>query len=612
MNGMPRQSFSRRLVVRLSLVIMATFLLSGYISYLIHMRLFTDEVSKQFSKANEQAASRLDLQIRDIYRISNFVVFHPYVQQVLKGSAAASNREAFTQIYEQQELDKLLLQVKLDENKLYTMYLFDTKDNGFYFSTSNRAPASLAKSVYDEVKTRLDLTMGSLIWFPTRVNDLGEASETRNVYVAARYMKDLKQEQYGIMVMLFDESLFSEDLNELVGDEKANVFLYDKQDRLVYTDRKDGGAVPDPAEFGESAVLHEEGTSYLYVKSRSGQVDFTLISRVSLDKLEQRSSIIFQAAIAVGLMGVLVASVLVILTGNRLLRPLRQLVSGMRRMREGNFDTRLQVRTNDELGFISENFNDMAHNINSLIQEVYERQLNAREAELTALQAQLNPHFLHNTLDTIYWKLYLQDDKDTARLVVSLSDMLRYALEPVDTHTTLQEEMTQTRNYLTIQSTRFGQDLETVVQVEDSILKAPVPRLILQPLVENAFAHGFADKAEGKALVIRAFRIPLDQGEAIRIEIMDNGKGMTEDEIMKLLQQAKESGSSAPYDQQVISGGKRRIPIGLRNVVRRIKLLFGDPYGVSIESKPDAGTCLRLTLPLPLEAENNAGKEQTA
>ncbi|MFK7694322.1 sensor histidine kinase [Paenibacillus sp. HJGM_3] len=610
MNRLPRRSFSRRLVVRLSLVIMAAFLLSGYISYLIHVRLFKDEVSKQFSKANQQAAYRLDLQIRDIYRISNFVVFHPYVQQVLKRSAATDNRETITQISDQDELNKLLMQVKYDEVKLYTMYLFDTKDNGFYFTTSGNAPTTLEQPVFDEIKGKLDRTMGNLIWFPARVKERGSDSTYRNVYVAARYMKDLTQEQYGIMVILFEQSLFSEDLDELVRDEKANVFLYDKQDRLVYTDSKEGGPIPAPADIGENTIVNEEGASYVYVKSRSGQADFTLISRVSLDELEHRSTIIYQAAIVVGLLGVIVASVLVNLTGIRLLRPLRQLVTAMRRMREGDFNTRLPTRTDDELGFISASFNDMAHNIKSLIQEVYMRQLNEREAELTALQAQLNPHFLHNTLDTVYWKLYLQDDKDTANLVVCLSDMLRYALEPVDTQTTLKEEMTQIRNYLTIQNSRFGQDLETIVQVEDDIAQIPVPRLIVQPVVENAFVHGFADKANGKVLIIRAFRISLADGDAIRIEILDNGKGMNEVEVGKLLMHAKEPLGTEPSNPQIVVVGKRRVPIGLRNVVRRIRLLYGDPYGVSIESKPEAGTCVRLTL--PLHAGKTAAEELTS
>ncbi|WP_181592841.1 sensor histidine kinase [Paenibacillus sp. YN15] len=607
MAGMPTRSFSRRLVMRLSLVIMTAFLLSGYISYIIHVRLFTDEVSKQFFKANEQAASRLDLQIRDIYRISNSVVFHPYVQEVLKRSAAMEDREAITQIYDQKELDKQLLQVKLDENKLYTMYLFDAKDNGFYFTTSNTAPRTLDRSIYGEVKWKLANSMGNVVWFPTVVREAGGEYGERGVYVAARYMKDLNQRQYGIMVMLFEESLFSEDLNGLVGDEKANVFLYDKQEKLVYSDLKAAGEAPDPAALPSGSVVEDRDSGYLYLKSRSGQMDFTLISRVSLNELERRSPIIYQTSIVVGLIGVAVASILVNLTGNRLLAPLRQLVSGMRRMREGDFDTRLTVRTDDELGFISGSFNDMAQNIKTLISEVYERQLNAREAELTALQAQLNPHFLYNTLDTIYWNIYLKNDKQTAKLVVSLSNMLRYALEPVDTYTTLNEEMTQTRNYLAIQSSRFGEDLEIMIQVDEEIAAAPVPRLILQPLVENAFVHGFANKAESKVLIIRAFRLPREKTEAMRIEIIDNGKGMAEEEVRELLAHAEEPAAARLSPVQGDDSAKRKVPIGLRNVTRRIHLLYGHEYGVDIESKPNAGTAIRLTL--PLHEGRSGGKE---
>lgn len=602
--GPPARSFSRRLAFRLSLVIMAAFLVSGYISYLIHVRLFTEEVSKQFAKANEQASSRLDLQIRDIYRISNFVVFHPYVQGVLKRSASVVNREAFTKIFDQNELDKLLMQVKFDENKLYTMYLFDTEDNGFYFTTSITAPTMLRSDIYDEVKTRLDSTMGNLIWFPAQIRMQG-TEQLRNVYVAARYMKDLTQVKYGIMVMLFEESLFSEDLNELVRDEKANVFLFDRQERLVYTDMKDGETVPDPSEIKSNRKETADGISYVYVKSQSKQVEYTLISRVSLDELKSRSSIIYQVAIAVGLLGAVVASVLVLLTGNRLLRPLKQLVTAMRRIRAGNFDTQIYIRTNDELDFIGESFNDMARNIKSLIQEVYERQLSERETELTALQAQLNPHFLHNTLDTIYWKTYLEGDMETAKLVVSLSDMLRYALEPVETHTTLKEEITQTRNYLMIQSTRFGEGLDTMVHADEDILEEPVPRLILQPLVENAFVHGFADKTDGKMLIIRATRIRLVDKNAIRIEVRDNGKGMNYEEITRLMSQVMHASWQAVRSKT--ADGKLRVPIGLRSVVRRIKLLYGEPYGVTIESKAGGGTCIRVLL--PCEGEKNTERE---
>ncbi len=592
-------SFSLRIIVHMSLIIMLTFIGAGYMSYRINVKTFAEEISKQFNKANEQAAARIDLQLRDIYRISNFVVFHPYIEQVVRRSAESEEREQHTRISDQDELNTLLYQVKNDENKLYSMFLYDMKDNSLFFHVSPSAESILDKAVYADVKERLEGSSGNLVWFPVRLGSKADASSYRNFFVAARYMKNKDLEQYGTMVMLFDESLFSEDLNELVSDEKANVFLFDRQDRLIYTDRRDDDPqhIPVPDQLVQQQILHEESGSYLYVKSRSRLTDYSLVSRVSLDALQEKSSVIFKISGLVAVIGVILAGILISWSGRRLFKPLGQLVQGMRRMREGDMATRVKVDTNDELAYIGQSFNSMAEDLERLIREVYERQLNEREAELTALQTQLNPHFLHNTLDTIYWKLYLQDDRDTARLVVSLSDMLRYALEPADTETTLLEEVAQIRNYLTIQSTRYGEELEALIQLEPGTEQAHIPRLLLQPLVENVFVHAFADKLSDRVLIIRTVRTSLDGGKGLLIEIMDNGKGMDKEEIQRILALA-----AAPRSERMSAEGpvvgRKRIHIGIRSVVRRLSLLYGKPYGISLESKPEAGTTVRLLLPM--------------
>jgi two-component system sensor histidine kinase YesM len=593
-------------MIHMSLIIMLTFVISGYVSYRTNVSLFTEEISKQFTKANEQAAARLDLQLRDIYRISNFIVFHPYIEQVVRRSGESEVRESHTQITDQTELNELLYQIKNDENKLYSMFLYDRKDNSFFFTVSPSAESSLSKETYEDIKERLAGSSGNLIWFPLRLRSAVEASGYRNFFAAARYMKNKDFDQYGTMVMLFDESLFAEDLKELVSDEQANVFLFDRQDRLVYTDERGGepDSIPVPGRMEAQEIVTDHGTSYLYVKSRSNQMDFALISRVALDSLQEKSSVIFKISVLIGSIGVLLAAALISWSGRRLFRPLRELVQGMRRMREGNMETRVAVQTGDELAYIGQSFNSMAENLGLLIREVYERQLNEREAELTALQTQLNPHFLHNTLDTIYWKLYLQDDRDTAKLVVSLSDMLRYALEPAATETELHEEMAQIRNYLTIQNSRHGEGLETIIQMEEGTEQARVPRLILQPLVENAFVHAFADQLQARVLIIKAAYgqasspgMESDPQPALIIEIIDNGKGMEEAEIERIISSAIAPRSDCKQEKGPVVG-RKRIHIGIRSVIRRLNLLYGEPYGVRIISKPGAGTTIRLLLPL--------------
>ncbi|MFS0723104.1 sensor histidine kinase [Paenibacillus sp. 1P07SE] len=596
-------SFSSRIMLHMALIIMFTFLVSGYISYRITVNLFSEVVSNQFSKANEQAAARIDLQIRDIYRISNFIVFNPYVEQVLRRSAETDERESHTQISNQDELNKMLYQVKNDENKFYSMFLYDNKDNSFFFHFSAVARSSLRQEVYEEVKMRLADSSGNLVWFPIALQSSVEDSGYRHFFVAARYMKNKDFDQYGTMVMLFDRSLFSEDLGELVSDEKANVFLYDRQDSLVYTDQQDQdpSRIPDPAELGAQEIVQENGISYLYAKSRSREMGFSLVSRVALDSIQEKSSVVLKISTAVGAVGVLLAVLLLYWSGKRLFKPLSMLVHGMKRMRGGNLETRVAIDTSDELAYIGQSFNSMAENVNTLVREVYERQLNEREAELTALQTQLNPHFLHNTLDTIYWQLYLKDEMETAKLVVSLSDMLRYALEPADTETLLSDELAQIRNYLTIQSSRHGEELETIIQMGPGAEQAKVPRLILQPLVENVFVHAFADKLTSRVLIIHAsidreFKLESASGErhgVLRIDIIDNGKGMDEKEMSDIVASAM-----APRATEGPVVGRKRTPIGIRSVIRRLNLIYGEPYGLKMESKPGAGTKIRLLLPI--------------
>src|SRR5262249_22078305 len=152
---------------------------------------------------------------------------------------------------------------------------------------------------------------------------------------------------------------------------------------------------------------------------------------------------------------IIVMSILIVLASKTLLRPLEDLVKGLQKVRSGNFDTRIKIRSKDELAYIGESFNEMTEKVERLITEVYITQLSEKKAELKALQAQLNPHFLHNILNEIYWKLYLHNDKDTASLLAAVSEMLKYSLMPLDSKTTLRDELQQVRNYITIQTQLF-------------------------------------------------------------------------------------------------------------------------------------------------------------
>ncbi|WP_178019567.1 sensor histidine kinase [uncultured Paenibacillus sp.] len=409
-------------------------------------------------------------------------------------------------------------------------------------------------------------------------------------------MKTSHLETYGLLIMLFDQTLFSSSLDELTRGEAGKVYLFDARDRLLYTDDSEAAGLKPPTLLTMEAteIRTVDQTPYLFSRSHSDATSFSLISRVSLQDIRSQTQNIFKIALYSAILSIIAAWILVMLTGQRLLRPLKMLVQGMRRLREGRFDTRLEIHSRDELGFLGQSFNSMAANIDSLIKEVYERKINEREAELKALQAQINPHFLYNTLDTIYWSVYLKDDFETAKLVVSLSQLLRYALESVHEKTTLNDEIHQIENYLYIQRIRFRDELITNISIDDEVRDCLVIRLIMQPLVENIFIHAFREKQSDLKIEIRAYR----NADKLIIEIADNGCGISEENVLRLT----DVGKARVLDR---SGSDR---IGINSVIRRIDLIYGQEYGLEIGSKLGAGTVMKLCLPFQ-QQEHQEAKE---
>ncbi|MGG1518828.1 histidine kinase [Paenibacillus oryzisoli] len=592
-----KKNLSFKLIASLSTLIMVVFLISGYVTYTVYLKMFTGEISKQFAKANEQAAARVEFQIQNMYKSTNYIVFHPYIEDILRRSAERAEDTFYNRLLDQDELARLLNQISIDEPKLSSMYVYNTKGSGYFFENNSGTVIPLSDADYTTIKQSLEGSNGEIVWKAMRISSI-ESSGYKNVISAARYMKNKQQELYGILILFWDESLFGAMLDDLTKGENAQVVLLDDRNRVIYTNhKKDGYDLDALLQAADSQTVTIGGQPIYVSRSTTQGSHMTLISALSLQSFNQKSRGIFQIALYSGLVSIGLASLLIFFTGRRLLGPLRTLVAGMKKLRGGRFDTRIRISTQDELAFLGHSFNEMASNIESLVKEVYERKLHEREAELTALQAQLNPHFLYNTLDTIYMKLYLgENDEQAAQLVLSLSGLLRYALQSPNTHTTVQDEIEHIQKYINIQSARIGGRLETFIHVDDGVEGLPVIRLILQPLVENAFVHAFSQMSRICILRIKAY---LQEPDMLCIEISDNGKGMTGDQVVAVLQLQERS-----LDE--VQDAPKRGGIGLKTVIRRVNLLYGPPYGLTIFSEPDLGTTMKLVLPAHTREEGGS------
>ena len=264
---------------------------------------------------------------------------------------------------------------------------------------------------------------------------------------------------------------------------------------------------------------------------------------------------------------------------NSLTEPIKDLSAAMDTASQGVFDLRVPVKSSDEIGLLTAHFNDMLGEINSLIDNVYKQEILKKEAEYQMLEAQINPHFIYIVMDTISWTARANHLDDLSEMVSALSKLLRTSISK-KTFVTVSEEVSCVNNYLTIQKFRYKDRIGTVIDVDQELLEIIIPKLILEPLVENAVIHGLEEK-EGRGLILVSGR---KQGDALVFKVKDTGVGMSKEQIERIRREETAAGTS-------------HTGLGLMTVHNRIQHLYGEAFGIQIESTLGEGTSITLTLP---------------
>lgn len=268
-------------------------------------------------------------------------------------------------------------------------------------------------------------------------------------------------------------------------------------------------------------------------------------------------------------------------------RPLRNMVGAFRKVEAGMFQVKIRHQSNDEFGYLYEKFNDMSAYLNKLIYEVYEQKIRLQHSELKQLQSQINPHFLYNSFYLLYRMTKAQDMESAERFTKFLGDYYQYITRNGEEEVRLEEEFHHVHTYIEIQSIRFRDRIRvTFGELPDSVLKMPVPRLILQPIVENAYQHGFNHDMKDCRLHIGIVMSQTVSGlPLLSVVVEDNGKGFTDEEKEKW---SRSLGLEQPQKEGT----------GMWNVHRRLRLKYGKPAGITVEHRDPSGVKVLLTLPL--------------
>lgn len=309
------------------------------------------------------------------------------------------------------------------------------------------------------------------------------------------------------------------------------------------------------------------------------KLNWKVISVIPLDEITNENRGMTKLIIIFGVICLICAFAASYLLSYTISKPILKLVNIMKEIKSGNLKLRADLKVKGEIGMLGDGFNSLMDRINGLVEQIYSEQRLKRENEFKLLQSQIKPHFLYNTIETIISFIKL-DLKDNAVMTAKyLAGFYRISLSKGNDIITIRDEMDLIDNYLSIQKMRYVEYLDYQLEFEDEILKYQIPKLTLQPLVENSIYHGLKQKEDKGILIIRGY---FENG-TIKIEVYDDGVGMDEEQIDKVLNRPVKDNKSTDF--------------GIHSVDSRLKLLYGDDYGLSIESRVAEFT--RITLRLP-------------
>ena len=392
-------------------------------------------------------------------------------------------------------------------------------------------------------------------------------------------------EVLGVILLDIRHDIIQSSINGITIGEEGFVFVIDEEDNMVYTPVNEIVYRVNPKWFRSAEPMSVQigGGSYQIRSELSPYTGWRTVGELSLD--EEMSSV--NTIVYILLACVIISLVLVVIVSFQLTRtltnPIFKLKRLMRQAESGDLTVRFNGRNNDEIGELGQSFNHMIARIDDLIQMVYVEQKNKRTAEMKSLQEQIKPHFLYNTLDTISWMARDYEADDIVRLVDALTNMFRIGLSHGKDIISVKEEITHVSNYLYIQKIRYKDKLNYQIQVDESLYSIEVPKLILQPLVENAIYHGIKAKRGGGTIYITGE--PVERN--LLFTVRDDGAGMPQEKVDEINRRMSER---SVLDEQK--------SFGLFYIRERIQLCYGEGYGVHVESTLGEGTRVTITLPL--------------
>lgn len=530
-----------------------------YCCYFINQLLVEREV-KNLQNSLNQAMSVVDNQLTIYENMSDYLAFNQAILQTVSYPYEDNYYEMYNQF--STVFDPMVTSLKYLHSDIKQVTIYARNDIERHDTTLAPITDIEQEAWFQEISNS-----NKILWV---------MDKSKEKIFCVRKMPELQGES-GVIYIEVDYNKLFEPLTQML-DENYGVYVQ-KKDEMVFSynifqepyDRMDF------SEGNISSLKTSNDSEFIFVDcDLKGAAGLHAGLYRPASQIEETIAPMMKGMVIIYAVSVIAAGLLLTQLTKMIVRNIEKLTQNMKDVKRGNLEVTVTSDSQDEIGELIQGFGDMVERIKTLIEKVYEGKISLKEYEMKALQAQINPHFLYNSLSLINWKAIEADEKDISKITLALSKFYRTALNKGNNVMPLEDEISNVKSYLDIQLMMHDYEFDVEMDIDERMYYYDTPNLILQPLIENAIDHGIDLKTEGRGkIIIRGW----SEGETMYLSVEDNGVGM-EEEVAKNILTQKSKG------------------YGVRNVNERIKLIYGQEYGLDIQSKVGKGTKITIKFPI--------------
>ncbi|MFC3803755.1 sensor histidine kinase [Cohnella sp. GCM10012308] len=591
-NPLTRMKVKQQLILLFLLLVSPVFALNWYANARAE-DILKQHVTSAYAELNKQNLALMNRDMDTVSRVMTTLIQHSLIQSLNPMSSETADR-----VRQYADADKLLSSYSMGMNGgeavYYYLYAYDPS-NRYEFAPTPSSKFKAVGGVYfynDKQKPEwIDEILSKRGKGYLRImNDLGSSSRPDTLaYVRAVYSTSQGNQVVGVLVATNINRKLVESMRTVSLPDKGEIYLTDYEDRVLASS---AGPIGDrlelPAELrtgedveGQSNVITD---GYIYVQSYQYLTQQKLIYKIPTRSLLQQQNELKFVIQLISIVYFVFCIVVMAYFWRSLLTPLQRLAVFTRSYVPGKkVPAQAAIDRNDEVGVLMHSVYGMAGRLNSLIEDRYLMEIKQKESQLQLLYQQINPHLLYNTLESIYWKSTLEGQSESGEMIKELAQLMRIGLSRGRDLITLEEELAHAKAYTSLQQKRYEYGFSVTWEIDERTLANPIPKIVIQPLIENAILHGVRYMGEDGEIRVIA-RLTEDR---VEISVEDNGYKETDYEAIGRMLEDDNGREGAGY--------------GIRNVQQRIRLQFGADYGLTYGPRKGGGTVARIVLPVQHE-----------